>query len=278
MRNSNQADKFCGIMRVALENKNMSSPSFLSAPYIIYVKDTLTLAGTISFDGPNGSNAVGDTPGDEGRGTDFCFGTVYGSGSGGTGGPNNGTSPNQWIGGGLGGVGGLAGDGEAGGISDAILFKLNKLFTGFIFPAGGGAGGGGGGTGQGLGNAHAGAGGGGGASGGTIVICARNIVITATGVIQALGGNGGNGGDFVAGDPGDEAPGGGGGGGGGGGLIYLVYETLSNLGTLDVSPGTGGLGGSGSGGVGGDDGLPGADGSAGHIYLVSLTDGVITYT
>jgi hypothetical protein len=109
-------------------------------------------------------------------------------------------------------------------------------------------------------------GGGAGSAGGIIAIYAKEIIIGATGVIEANGGNGGAGGNAVVGGNGG---GGGGGGGGNGGQIILAYTSLTNNGSITVTGGTGGSAGSNDWIAGGA--TAGTNGTAGTIRYFSFT-------
>ena len=119
-----------------------------------------------------------------------------------------------------------------------------------------GGGGGGGGNSDGA-NGGGGGGAGAGGSGGVVVLIAKIITNSATGIIECNGANGGIGGN-------DANFGGGGGGGAGasGGVIVLAYGTLADSGTIQANGGTGGAGGTGNA-----NGSAGSNGVAGKIYL-----------
>ena len=207
--------------------------------YIINVKNTLTINGTISR---IGNNAPAPTSG----GAALPDNRLGGSGVGGPGGGNS--NP-----GGVGGGGDYGGPGGAGatrttaggamgalsGYVPSSLFLFSLMVTEASNSKGGGGGGGGGG--QSAGNY----GGGGGGGAGVISIFARIIIIGATGEILLTGGVGSAAqGSF-----------GGGGGGGGGGALFLVYYTYTNNGTIDLS-----------GGMAGQGAYPGTDGGDGAQY------------
>lgn len=121
------------------------------------------------------------------------------------------------------------------------------------------------------GAANSGGGGGSGAcgsSGGNLVILARVLVNSSSGLLTVKGGNGGNGGTGGnATNTGGKAGGGGGGSGGAsgaGGLLILVYQSYTASGTTNVNQGTvGALGAKGTGTNGGTDGVAGTAGNAG---------------
>lgn len=257
----------------------------------VFVSGTLTVNGTIGRPGNNGTTAS-STSGATGGSSLSSTGTpeLGGSHQGGTGG-NGGTaagsaagiltSPSPLFIGGLsgraGGAGG-AGSGGAGGSGGTgptgLGAPIGRIDHPLYYYDGGGVlayvpylggvgskGGGGGG-----GDGTAGGGGGGGGSGGGIVrIFAKTIVVGASGLITAKGGNGGNGFSPVAGNRG----GGGGGSGGSGGYLELAYKTLTNGGTISAGGGTKGTGGVKTGtGVNGSDG---SDGAAGTLIKFNVS-------
>ena len=201
-----------------------SSVTLKAAGYRIFVRDTLTLNGTISNDGTNasGTSAGGATP----------SGTLGPGGLGGTAGAVGAAgSAGSNLTNAFGGVGGIGGSnsgatlaGGAGGspgfptaaTGGAEQFQSGRDMTTLRINGGtpsqvqGGGGGGGG-----AGNASF-QGGGGGGGAGVILITARLLV--GSGTVSVKGGAGG-------------APGGAGAGsgaGGGGGVIDLVSDTVPN--------------------------------------------------
>lgn len=113
----------------------------------------------------------------------------------------------------------------------------------------------GGGTGGGGGSPLTGSGAGGGGGGGVIhLVAARNLTVSATGLIQANGGNGGGGANL----------GGAGGGGAGGSVLVLAGSTLTIDGLIEAKKGSKGTAVSGNGG----------DGGAGRIWA---TDSLGSY-
>jgi len=225
--------------------------------------------------------------------------------------PTNGydppTAPVGYGTGGLkGGIGfagnpGTAGSaGVAGAVHTAELWALFSAFPLVMPPAGGGAGllgvdggaGGAGGTDGGAGGAGGarGTGGAGGKGGGTIVLCAPEIIIGAAAVIIALGvagavgTAGANGGNGVAPNAGGGGSGGGGAGGqgGNGGCILVYGRTITDASAgaaFVVTGGTGGAGGAagavglGSGtGKNGGLGAAGANGPAGSVGVVVIRE------
>uniref|UniRef100_A0A6M3KAR4 Uncharacterized protein n=1 Tax=viral metagenome TaxID=1070528 RepID=A0A6M3KAR4_9ZZZZ len=113
--------------------------------------------------------------------------------------------------------------------------------------ASGGGGGGGRGNYLNWGGGGGGGAGGSGGSGSLMLICAKVIINSATGVITTEGGDGGDGGDGGGGF--SDTTGGGGGGSGGtggsGGVLAMFYQSLTNSGSITVAGGTGGTGGTG---------------------------------
>lgn len=159
------------------------------------------------------------------------------------------------------------------------LFLSQLLFnpTGFYNTAGQSGGGAAGNSGaintSPAGNGGGGGGGAGGGAGGILPIYAKTLVNSATGVIQANGGDGGtggNGGNATPGGGGHSRNQGGGGGGGGaggsGGVVIIVSTSITNNGTIQASGGA--LGTSGSGGTGDTNGANGANGNAGNSGLI----------
>jgi hypothetical protein len=206
--------------------------------YIIHVKNTLEVDGTIARNGHGGAPWWGNwnapaLPGDRPLG---------GSGAGGTPFPGDRRYGGNGVIGGGGGIGGYGskctGEGSnasGGSVQFFHSVKSPYFFVPFLFGKGGGAGGGGG------GRSSACYGGGGGSGGGNILIIAKKIILN--GKITANGGNGADGVkgkdcDYSGGGvPGDDS---GGGGGGGGGMIVLIYDSKTGGGIISVKGGTGG--------------------------------------
>lgn len=281
--------------------------------YRIFVKGTLTVNGSIMYNGGtggtggNGSTSAADgsqgTNGTAGiAGTGTSTGVVSGGIDGAAGGAGSGvagstgSSSSNSIGtssgstggaGGRTGMGGMAaGTGGAGGsvttkiIPRAFGVAFDTTYNGALLTGNASSGGGGGGSladsfSGGFTNGRCGGSGGGGGSGGCggiVPIYARKIIISATGSIEAKGGNGGTGGNGADQSTGSNTRNGGGGGGGGaggtGGIIILVYKSLTNSGTISSAGGTGGTGGTGgiqTGGLGSSaNGFAGSNGSAGN--------------
>ena len=283
------------------DNMTINSGVTLSAnsPFIIFATDTITVNGTLSVHTGNAGGA-GGSGGAGGAGGIPAGGSGQDGGAGGTGGNgvagyiNTGSTSGgvggagQSGGGQSGGSAGVAGNSNQGTIDSLILHKsiVNKLANPIMYASSGcGGGGGGGGAGGDAGGAGyqaggaggaGGSGGAGGAGGGTIILVAKNIIIGASGSIQANGGDGGAGNNGAAGGggsggffPGFSGAGGGGGGGGNGGFIYLFYVDITENGSYSVSGGASGTNGTGSSGAG--DGTAGSGtGTSGSIEKVTM--------
>ena len=239
-------------------------------------------------DGGRGSDVAGNTnaTGSTGTAVSNSLGVsgaqgvvVFGGNNGGIGGSGSGGDTSQLPGGAS--IAGVATAANVKFIANWHLFTLLDISsTGSTIKfnnSAGSAGGGGGGAGSkasggGTGPCGGGGGGGAGSGGGIIAIYARNIVNSATGNIQAIGGNGGNGGHGATNTTNNAGGGGGGGGGSGGngGLIILVYNSLSNAGSIVYYGGNGGTGGSGGTGGGGSgaSGNPGGNGNTGNTGVL----------
>ena len=220
----------------------------------IFVSDTLTVNGTITYAGNSGVGSVG--------GAALPTNFIGGGEKGGAGGVDaNGTAGGALTPNACGGAGGSGGSGTSsrlGGAGGAVtrpiasfggiqvvnampyyLMGNNKDST-TDSKLKGGAGGGGGGA---VNNST---GGGGGGGGGFMIVSARNL--GGTGTITVAGGAGANG-TLGAGT------GAGGGGGGGGGFMTLIYDVKTFSGTLSVAGGAGGTGvGTGGAGISGSNG------------------------
>jgi hypothetical protein len=261
---------------------------------IVFVKDTLTINGTIRNNAADGGNGFGNSGSTHGIGGDNGIpGGLLGnntnqvavdSGNGGDAGQNGGDgsntedslSPAIWIAynqtplsGAAGGNGSGAGagtGGAAGAASSLVGFfapvssytvatqLVFMLHNDILSPLSTYPTSGSGG-GAGGANDGGGGGGGGGGMGGNVSIIAQNIVWGAAGLIEATGGNGGNGGNSDG-----DGGGGGGGAGGNGGIVILCYATETGTRNVDVSGGDGGTGGtsvSASAGANGPDGYDG---------------------
>lgn len=280
-----------------------------TAGYRIFVKDTLTVDGTIEHNGntgTDGTDASGGTFGAGGAGgaalSAGFFNAAEDGKTGGTGGtPDNagtagtngdGTTTSLGVAGsdaGDGGTGGTAGNSRAGGTGGAATAPSNNIRslselivfrdysptspTKINGSAGSGSGGGGGGgTVIGAPSSQTGAGGGGagsGSPGGTMIIAAAKIVVSASGTISCTGGTGGAGGDGGNAQTGVGNRNGGGGGGGGAGGSGGIMMLVYK--SL-ANSGTIGVTG-GTGGTGGASGASGDSGTAGDAGT-SGTSGV----
>lgn len=269
--------------------------------YRIFVKNTLTVNGSISGNGTIGNNGqdginIGNPTPVAGGSVSLADGYLKGSVATGNGGSPSGVGQAPGVAGAVGiatanslgsagatgGSGGAANSnaGGVGGTGGAITPPNVKLIANWhlatlldITPTGstikynnsGAAGGGGSGASD--TNIFGAAGGGGAANGRIVAIYARNIVIGASGSISSNGGVGGNGG--AAYQSSGNNGGAGGGGGGNGGIILLTYNQLTNAGSITATGGIGGTGGIKSGtGIAGSNGITG---SAGTIYQFQLS-------
>jgi hypothetical protein len=216
----------------------------------IFVRDTLTVDGTVQRNGRSATVDDGAVATAPGAGVNPVLGS--GAAGGRTGHGFGGHDPvgvagssASWA---LGGAGGAGGTGSAaGGAGGPVLVPENGAYAfhdvvlallgvahylnAFIAINGGGGGGGGGAYWA----QYQATGGGGGAGGAVIVIAARHLA--GAGVISSRGGDGAP--SLLAED--GVGYGGGGGGGGGGGVIVLVTSDADTGAImLDVSPGAGG--------------------------------------
>lgn len=251
-------------------------------------------AGTTSGEGI-GTDGTAGTAGSAGTSVTKSFGNA---GVAGAAGATTGSTYSPLVR--IAGIGGALG---AAGTQSGTVFNIPRLASaGYLLfdslpsgdsirsASGSGGGGGSGGAptaaiGEGSRCASGGSGGtgGSGSSGGIVVIFARSIVNSATGIISAnggTGGNGGNGGASSVSPSGNNAAAGSAGGsagsGGTGGIVLLIYNSLTNSGTISASAGAAGTIGtkgtavvSGSGvATNGSDGNAGNAGNAGQvIYL-----------
>jgi hypothetical protein len=236
-----------------------------TAGYRVYVKGTLTIAGTgkITADGNDGSGSSG--------GAASATGRVLGgaSGGGGTSGAGDvGTAVTAALGG-AGGNGG-AGSSGAGGNGGSVTAPGTALGSVRLFDAksfghivgisggastwtavkGGGGGGGGGGDGGG------GIGRGGGGGGGVLCVAARVLTLASASNLRAAGGAG------VAGAAANT----GAGGGGGGGVLIVVYKDKTGAITFSAATNCPG----GAGGAVGSGLNAGVAGSNGNVYEIAL--------
>lgn len=203
-----------------------------TAPLIIYCTGAVTIDGTLSAQGGNGTDGITFSSGGTGgvgvaggaNGGDGSYssstGPLPGVAGSGPGGANN--QGGAWSGGGGSGYAAAGGStlNSAGGIGGPLYGTAD------IAGLEAGSGGGGGSGGYSCGS------GGGGAGGGIVYIAAGGgITIGAAGIINVNGGNGGSDGTGNCG----------GGGGGSGGSIVLRTPTMTNNGSMVANGGTGGL-------------------------------------
>jgi len=267
--------------------------------YRIYVKGTISGAGTIKWGTPNNGGNAGNVisnalPGGAGAsatgsGTLKNFAGGAGGASGGNGEPGsagvNGVSSNPGIGvvGTVGGRGGADTDGNYGGNSGGsggaitppnIKFGVSKLsvvemvaiFNSTLSKITGSGGTGGGGAGGSANSEPGGPGGGSGATGGIIWIACNKFAGSFD--ISNIGGNGGNGGGAeVAGSSGGV---GGGGSGGSGGVNIIIYKIKTWTGSNILTGGTAGTMGSPGSTTNATNGLTGTTGVAYEIPIKSL--------
>lgn len=202
----------------------------------ILASGDVTVAGTISLDGKNGSqNGLGGAGGPGGFAGGFggfSFDAAPGTAGDGPGGGGGGRGLSTSSAGGGGGAGfaqpGAAGQGQSPGLGGP------RYGSGSLIPLSGGSGGGGGGAGA----AVNGSGGGGG--GGAILLASSGTIRFLSGTIRAQGGSGLGVGTSA-----------GAGGGGSGGAIRIVATAVTGNATLNV------LAGNGGGGVAGGNGAVG---------------------
>jgi hypothetical protein len=212
-----------------------------NTPVTILATGDVTINGTLSVNGTNGTYVVQGTGGPGG----------FDGGQGGT--PNQNGKRGAGPGGGVGGTGqgsnNYSGNAGGGGFGASGATGSVPGWSGYPAGAAGGAvyanvqlvpliGGSGGGGGGGSSSYNGGAGGGG---GGAIVI-ASSGTITVAGVITANGGNAANGETSNCGGYASNSFYGGGGGGGSGGGIRLVANTITGNGTISAAGGSGGYG------------------------------------
>lgn len=269
-----------------------------TAGYRIYCQGTVTVNATtgacIRNNGGNGGNASGSTAGTAGTiapGVNVPAGVAgqvgatgrTGASASGTNG-TAGTNITLGIGvvGTAGGAGGMANAGSntggTGGATGSFTASNNKIATiadsilidttsGTFTFVKGSSGAGSGASGGHFNGTNSGAGGGSGASGDCVFITAKTIALTATGAIQAKGGDGGAGSNGSN----DGANGGGGGGAGGaGGQVILIYHFKTGAGTIVVTGGAAGAKGLASTTGSNGDGVDGAVGTTGKTYLIPV--------
>ncbi len=225
--------------------------------------------------GGGAAGGVGPSAGSNGSNGNAQTNSLGGNGTNGVGGGAGGAdaSANPGSAGGSGGTGGTATAATSSPKTYSELVTMRNFEPAspskFNSGAGGAGSGGGGGGHYGSVSGFAGNGGGGGGSGGSgglMVLFARIIINSATGVISVKGGAGGDGGNGSAATGTDNGGGGGGGGGtgGSGGIMMLVYNSLTDSGSITVAGGDGGaVGALGVGTGGGVNGVAGTVGSAG---------------
>lgn len=239
--------------------------------YKVFVKDTVSGAGTIKWGvANNGANASGSTAGIGGAanssGGQFYLNSAGGASTNdfnasGTGGTS--MNPSIGVAGGSGGGGSNFGTGGAvtapntkfGVFANLTLFGIDftssYTFANIYKSSGGGGGG--------RGGYNSGAGGGGGAGGGIVFLCAKKW--TGTFTIMSVGGNGGN-----ASAPGSPTNNNGGGGGGSGGVSVVIYDSKTWTGSYSLAGGT-----KGTDGAGGTSAQNGTTGVYYEILMSSLT-------
>lgn len=286
-----------------------SGVTFLSNNFRIFVRDSCTIAGTVSVNGSdgsagnNGSSGTGGTagsigtpggtagyyaqpanPGASAKGGDAGFSgdngtgtssanSIVAAGNNGVQGGNGGDGGNNHGNGGT--AGSLAYNQVYGGIHDFLSNMMGRASNGTtvrnwtLYSSSGGSGGGGGG-----GGAAGGGGGGGGGAGadaGAVFIAAKYFL--GSGNITVNGGNGGNGGNGADGVSGTSGGGGGGGGGNGGaaGWVTIICTYNNSSITPTATVGTGGTGGTGGSGIGGgSNGDAGTNGNDGKAGWVQI--------
>lgn len=276
--------------------------------YGIWVKETLTVKGTL---GSQGNNATPSTPpsGDYGTAGTAPFlvtnidvllpAIEINGGLGHSGGPPGWGSPGVSISistyhyGGIGGSGGRGTKGSGfttrgtvgyvvnGKFLPFSFFKptltgnigktINGMFIGYV-----GCPGAGGGSGANLSSGWGGVGGTGGSAPNGVMISAKKIKLEPTGLIISNGGNGANGTSGI----GANWTAGSGGGGAGGGVVYIMTSELdySPSGLIQALGGKGGL----SGGFGGGAGAAisaenGNDGTDGYVHINNTSTGLSNF-
>lgn len=194
---------------------NMTMNASAGTFFVVLVKNTLTVAGTIHVNGLGG--AAGAVAGAGGNGAFTTWDSFVPSALAGATGGSGAAGTGFFTGGG--GAATLT-HGNGGSISQKYANLLACMSKDELmkFRMTGSGGGGGADT-----------NGGGGAGAGSLIIIARNIVVASGGVIKADGNAG-------SADPASGA----GGGGGGGGSLHLLYKSLSNAGTISANGGAGG--------------------------------------
>lgn len=240
-----------------------------AAGFRIFASTSINNDGTIRNNGGNGTNGSGTTGGTAGAASasgSFLGGVAGVNGAGTTGASfsgNNGTASNPSVG----GNGGNAGNfftARTGGVATptkqyprSAMTAALLIETGSTIQSVRGGASGASGSGNAAGGGVEGASGGSGGGGGIVFLASPSITVSASGVIQANGGNAGNssqtGGGNVDGS-----------GGGGGGCVILVYVLLTDSGSITANGGSGGLkAGSGSG-------INGANGANGVVIQIQI--------
>lgn len=256
-----------------------------TAGYRVFVKGTLSGAGTIECKGVAATNASGMTGGGGGSAVAAGYFSSVAGQAGANGntsgqiGDNGvaGTSVSNSIGviGAVGGDGGnTSGGAQPGGAAGTVTASLQKFgitlwqtvsgldvqASGTPIKYTGSSGSGSGAAGDSApGIDDSGGGGGSGSPGGIILFLVNTWAGTFT--INISGGNGGNGGNGVG-----SAGGGGGGAGGSGGVSVFVYGTKTWTGSYTKTGGTGGAGGSGA-----QAGVSGSTGTTGLTYEIGIS-------
>jgi len=269
--------------------------------YQIFVKGSAQVNGTIQSLGNNGQNGTSGATSVKAGATALVGAAlvdkvllphpINGGNSSNNSSLNGGSiTVNFNICGGLGGAGGSgqaiggspAGFGLGGSVSFGVGFKftpismLNGMYFGGIgdllrFVTGTSSAGGG--NGANYTGTNQGQGGSGASAPFGIAIYAKNLTISASGVIRSNGGNGGNGGSASGGGNGT---GGGGAGGAGGGKVFIYAQnsfTYTPNNQLQARGGTGGLGGFGDGIYSAIRSNSGTNGADGYVTIVNVASG-----
>ncbi len=284
-------------------NNLVITGTLITAGYMVFVKGTVSGAGTLKFvsapnNGGNGGNGSGSTGGSAGaaaaaQGNYFTSEDGKAGGAGGNSSlDGSGGTAGDSVTSGLGSVGvaggnagaSFSGNTTAGGAAGTVTAPSLKqgIITSFtlagldltlagaiaIYRGSAGSGSGAGGSGEAnTGTAAGGGGGGAGESGGVIFLVAKTWAGTFT--ISNIGGNGGNGGNGVHSDT-TGGSGGGGGSGGSGGTNIIFYGTKTWTGVHTLTGGSAGTGGTGAGGTGGGNGSAGSAGNTGTSIEIAM--------
>lgn len=201
----------------------------------------------------------------------FLFGGIGGAGGRGTNG--SGFTTGSTVTFAAGGAKTLPFSHWIGGISNHFGYQAYITLASPGFRALIGSPGAGGGAGTNVGGGWGGVGGTGGSASFGVIIFAKTLTISSTGVIRSNGGNGGAG---TAGS-GSNWTAGSGGGGAGGGIVFIKCSTLNYTPNNQIQA-RGGLGGA-SGGFGGGTGAAisaeaGSNGTDGYVHIQNLTSGI----